>query len=323
MELVEKDIENLVYTYPWLLDERYMISNIKGACGEVGRQINIGGKNINRFIDLLFKDSRDGRPVIVELKKESLKRQHIGQILEYKALITALDDEKRELWLNEFGKNYYAPKMILIGTEASEEVEISANLSGIEIRVIKGIKELNFQSINEMNGKLNNWNEFINSGNRTLEERGQWVEEVHKNVKKLMEDYENITVSKICNTTESNSYIENDIFPFLNMKIKQNDKTILGFYEYYDENIAFSKEHIYCDVIIEKIENGQIEEEQEIKALQKEVIQYLEKKGFTVHFVNKEFITLKINRKEIQNNRKFKTLFDKLILCSIDIKNIF
>ncbi|WP_255547793.1 hypothetical protein [Crassaminicella indica] len=41
----------------------------------------------------MFKDTRDNRPVIVELKKESLIRENIAQILEYRALVVSMDDE--------------------------------------------------------------------------------------------------------------------------------------------------------------------------------------------------------------------------------------
>ncbi|MBU3108079.1 hypothetical protein [Clostridium gasigenes] len=82
MILKEKDIEDIIYNSPWLMDERFVIPNIRGAKNQPGRQVNIGGIRLNRYIDLLFKDTRDNRPVIVELKKCRLERENIAQILE-------------------------------------------------------------------------------------------------------------------------------------------------------------------------------------------------------------------------------------------------
>jgi hypothetical protein len=69
MKITEQQIENIIYESPLLLDERYIIPKISGKSGENGRQVNVGKDN-NRYIDLLFKDTRDNRPVIIELKKE-------------------------------------------------------------------------------------------------------------------------------------------------------------------------------------------------------------------------------------------------------------
>ncbi len=37
MDLLEKNIEDIIYNSPWLLDERYIIPKIKGSRNEFGR----------------------------------------------------------------------------------------------------------------------------------------------------------------------------------------------------------------------------------------------------------------------------------------------
>lgn len=102
MQLQEKHIEDIIYNSPWLLDERFIVSSIKGIAGP-GRQVNVG-KGQNRYIDLLFKDTRDNRPVVIELKKGELVRENIAQILEYRALVISIDEDARVEWEKEFEK---------------------------------------------------------------------------------------------------------------------------------------------------------------------------------------------------------------------------
>ncbi|MGL5255746.1 MAG: hypothetical protein ACRC76_01820 [Proteocatella sp.] len=277
MNLLEKDIEDIIYSSPWMLDERYIIPKIKGSRNEFGRQINIGRECLNRYIDLLFKDTRDERPVIVELKKNKLKRADIGQILEYKALLVSMEESNKNEWQSEFGKNYYYPKLILIGTEASEEVKITANLSGVEIRTLVGVEELevNFKSIYDINEKLSNWNKFLNTGNRTLEDRDNWIIEIHEWIKNIISEYhseEITTINNIYRTKKSHGWITETVYPFINIPIyyKQDKIELGGIYEYFDENMPFSDEHIYFDFVIRSIFDEEYEDENKLEKLKNE-----------------------------------------------------
>lgn len=252
MNLLEKDIEDIIYNSLWLLDERYVIPKIKGSRNEFGRQINIGRNGLNRYIDLLFKDTRDNRPVIVELKKETLIRENIAQILEYRALMVSMDDESKIEWKSEFGQNYYYPKLILVGTFASEEVKISANLAGIEIRTLVGIEDLevNFSDIKDINDKLNNWNKFLNTGNRTLEDRDEWIEEVYHWTKEIIDEYENKevnTIKRLYKTSIKDAWITERANAFINIPFYYKDRYLCGLYEYYDEELSFSQDHVYFE----------------------------------------------------------------------------
>ena len=177
MELLEKNIEDLIYKFPWILDERFAIPKIKGSEGP-GRQVIVGENGYRREIDLLFKDTRDNRPVIIELKKTKLKNEHIAQILEYRSLIVSMNTDGNGQWIDEFGNNYHSPKMILVGTDASEETEVCANLAGIEIRRVEGMEVLDLKNLDSLTKKVKAWDDFRNSGKRDLLDRDEWIREL-------------------------------------------------------------------------------------------------------------------------------------------------
>lgn len=255
MKLTEKHIESLIYNSPWLLDERYSIPKIKGSAGW-GRQIDLGKGN-NRFIDLLFKDNRDNRPVIVELKRGKVVRENIAQILEYRGLLLSLDEEHKDEWESEFESNFYIPKLLLIGASADEETIISANLSGIDLRFFENSKSNNieFRNFKQLQVKIKEWNEFRQSGNRTLIERDDWLQEIIDLVSEFVNEFAKTkktvlstiqTIPKL-NKSITKSYIDYN-FPFLNIPVLYEGEQILGIYEFYDEHSPFSAEHFYIDI---------------------------------------------------------------------------
>ena len=65
----EKEFENILVKYPELIEEGLLIK---------GRQVNINGK----FVDLIFQD-RHGQQLIVEIKKGTIKRENLGQLMDY------------------------------------------------------------------------------------------------------------------------------------------------------------------------------------------------------------------------------------------------
>ena len=283
MKLIERDIEDIIYKAPWLLDERFVIADISGSCGK-GRQINIGRNGVKRFIDLLFKDIRDSRPVIVELKKEVLARENIAQILEYRALIVSMDEKNKMEWQNEFGINYFSPKMMLIGLEVPEEVRISANLAGIDIKQLSGLDklEVDFSQIGEITSKIEQWSTFLKSGNRHIDDRGEWVESVFDLVVNIIDDYPDdvSTCNAVCRTSSKNSYITEEVFPFINIPILYNDNHLLGLYEYYDDKVKFSNEHIYCDFVMNCVDR--LKANNELEGIKNKVKDHLRSKGYNL-----------------------------------------
>jgi hypothetical protein len=325
MILKEKDIEDIIYNSPWLMDERFVIPTIRGKENQPGRQVNIGGIRINRYIDLLFKDTRDNRPVIVELKRDGLVRENIAQILEYKALIISMDDDTKTEWQREFGKNYYCPKLILVGTNASEEVRLSANLAGIEIRTLVGEEnlEVDFNEINEINKRLNEWNKFLKSGNRTIDDRAEWVKEIGDLIKEIVDDFDDDKVStkKLYEVSSKNGWVESVVFPFVNISIYYEDRPLCGLYEYFDESLVFSSEHIYFDFLVEKIRDLGDGNEELTNQLEEKATKMLKSKGYDVIVINEGMATIKISRRILEDIVKFKETLSKLIRSAIALNN--
>jgi hypothetical protein len=313
MKMTEQQIEDIIYNSPWLLDERFIIPKIPGSRGENGRQINIG-KDKSRFIDLLFKDTRDDRPVIIELKKGKIIRENIAQTLEYRALVASLNDDTREIWLNEFKQNYFAPKMILIGNEADEDTIISANLAGIEIRTFKTEydEEIGFDSIKELKTKLKEWNNFRNSGNRTLIERGDWILSIHARLSDIInEEYgEELTINRPVRLSQKKSYVD-QIFPFVNIFLSYDDEVLIGLYEYWDVELPFDDKFIYCDFCF-------LMDSEDVEEFDDKIIlnfkKQMEKAGFDlVNYSDYKTPIIKIPRSVLENESEFKKTIKLLI----------
>ena len=74
----ESDFESILERYPELIEDGLIFE---------GRQVALGRKHI----DLLFRDKFDQK-LIVELKRGTILRRHIGQILDYEGDILSPDD---------------------------------------------------------------------------------------------------------------------------------------------------------------------------------------------------------------------------------------
>jgi RecB family endonuclease NucS len=106
LELSEKQFEDILAKYPELIEEGLSLE---------GRQVNVAGK----AVDLLFKDSH-GDILIVELKKGTIERKHIGQILDYEGYL-----------VSEFNP---ATRVMLIGSYVPKNFQKSLEHHGIEYR---------------------------------------------------------------------------------------------------------------------------------------------------------------------------------------------
>ncbi len=319
MNLSEKDIEEILYQSPWLLDERFQIPNVKGKGGGIpGRQVNIGRVDINRYIDLLFKDTRDNRPVIVELKKDELTRENIAQILEYRALVVSLDDDIKTEWQDEFGQNYYCPKLILIGSTVPDEVKISANLAGVEVRTLKGMDELvvDFSDVNQISKKLSEWNWFLKSGNRTLSERSEYVTKIFQWAKDVVRDCgieELTTIKKLYVTSKKDSWIEGETYPFLNLPFFCKQEYLCGIYEHFDEQLNLSETHIYFDFLIQLIFQEEKQYEALIPEMEQKAQSLLKDKNYTVIRFENGMATILLDRTLLENGEQFKKELARLI----------
>jgi hypothetical protein len=316
MKLSEQQIEDIIYETPWIIDERFIIPEIKGVNKQNGRQVNVG-KHTARKIDLLFKDTRDNRPVIIELKKGKIQRENIAQILEYRALVNSLENEIKEEWVSVFQQNYYAPKMILIGESASDEAILTANLTGIELKVFSSSNmEKGFDSFTELKVKLKEWDSFRKSGNRTLIEREEWIEGIISQINNVIEkNFKDLTTINKPSSIR-NSYT-GGVYPFIDIPVSYLENLIIGFYEYADEDLPFDDKFIYCDFsyLYELEENDKLKNHDYIE-INKEI------KGLglkTMKYPDYEIHVLKIPRTYIEKDVKFEKLLKDIFSKAIEL----
>lgn len=106
--MFERDLEIVLANYPELIEDGMEF---------VGRQVCIDGK----FVDLLFRDKR-GTLVILELKRGTIKREHIAQLLDYEGYF--LDKESPDV------------RVMLVGTKVPTNFQKALDHHGIEWREI-------------------------------------------------------------------------------------------------------------------------------------------------------------------------------------------
>lgn len=127
INLSEKQVQQLVADYPWLLNIDYeIVSGLKNK----GMEYILSD---NKRADLILRDRISCRPIIVEFKAVPFYRENIGQILEYKARIIRESTNEYSVLKDIFGDKIYSPIMVLIVPNCSAEARLACNLSGIEI----------------------------------------------------------------------------------------------------------------------------------------------------------------------------------------------
>lgn len=320
MELLENQIEDIIYTSPWILDDNYIIAQIAGSRGQNGRQVN-PVKRGGKFIDLLFKDTRDNRPVVIELKKSTLTRESLGQILEYKSLLFSLDDEEKELWINEFGRYYYCPKLILIGSEIEESIQIAATLAGIDVRIFTTeISHIGLSSFESIIEKQEQWNRFRNCGIRAVHERKDWINNLLDQINEFLQDFhEKVrTIKKVPQPAITKTYFPQGN-PFINIPFYNgDDEYIAGFYEFYDASLPFDDEYIYCEF---NFVNDDIEAKL-LKNLKKQVVEFCTLNNLEYCEVGPNLMPiLKVKREVFENSRALNQLLSRFLEKALVIYN--
>jgi hypothetical protein len=115
----EDALEGILAKHPILIEEGLTL---------LGRQFSVGRLRV----DLLFKD-RFGDNLIVELKKGTIRREHVGQIMEYSGSLIE-------------GKPV---RLMLIGNRVPPSFQRSLEYHGIEWREIRKEKLLQFLEAND------------------------------------------------------------------------------------------------------------------------------------------------------------------------------
>jgi hypothetical protein len=125
--LQEKEVQRLICDFPWLLNLDY--ETIPELANKGLEYVLPGGNRI----DLILKDRRTKRPVIVEFKKVPFYRENIGQILEYKTKVLCEFQSESSILSTVFENNLYVPILILVVPSCTAESRLACNLAGIEI----------------------------------------------------------------------------------------------------------------------------------------------------------------------------------------------
>lgn len=323
MSLLEVQIEDIIYDAPWLLDTNFILPNIKGGKGK-GRQVNIGNSRINRYIDLLFKDIRDNRPVIVELKKGEVRREDISQILEYKALMITVEDERRECWREEYGMNFMCPKLILVAQSCTEENLISANLAGVDIRLFgeRVAQENLLQDIENIKYQINSWQQFLASGQASLLQRNEWIRQKHTEINNIISDLQinSLRLKPLYKTTAKNFWSTDTVFPFINFCISYNNYDAVGIYEYspFHDEYTYSDKYIYMDILIPSLyeirNDNSISNEVEMK-----LFEQMKQLGYSSGQYREGIITIQLDRNLLNDEERLKIILKDKVREALEI----
>ena len=308
----EAEVEDILYENFWIINPNYEIPDILGSTGKNGRQINIGNEN-PRYIDLLFKDTLDNRPVIIEIKKDWIDRKHIGQILEYKSLIYTLSDSAKESFLKEFENNYLAPKLLLIGYDIKPQIQLMANMAGIETRIFGDeIKKLKLNPT-ELKNQLKSLRLVIEN-RLELKSKPEFI----KNFSKELNDVVKNIHADLRSPTQKIRGGYNDEPIFFDQKVQFNNYCICGFYEYsmYDD-LLINENHFYVDLYYDdtKFTDEAINYININYPEEKYALDELEK------IKNLIGIPIKIHRNELKTDKNRKRIFKKYVKMAIELKS--
>lgn len=233
----EKDIQNFIAQYPWLLDLKY---EIIPELNKNGLEYYIEGK---KRTDLILRDNVTKCPVIVEFKFWNLERKDIGQVLEYKARIfTSFNDENTELfWI--FGNKLFSPKLVLVVRGSDDYGRIACSLQNIELFEFgnmekKIIGNLPFiKKVKDFSNSLKEHSPPIN------EDRPEYLKNnVYSVIENVFEKHglkEKLKYPRNANLYEWHDYYKN---LFLNRNLLPDEKMNIGIYE----DIIFDKDMSVC-----------------------------------------------------------------------------
>ncbi len=104
MDMDERTLEDIICRYPELIENGLSFK---------GRQVTVNGKRV----DVLFED-RHGQKLILEIKKGTVLRNHVGQLLDYEGDFVSVDNPN--------------VRVMLVGNRVPENLRRSLNHHGFE-----------------------------------------------------------------------------------------------------------------------------------------------------------------------------------------------
>jgi len=322
----EIEIEDYLYKNPWLINPSYEIARIKGEKVN-GRQVNVGNEvSGGRYIDLLLKDTLSGRPVIVELKKDEIQRKDIGQTLEYRTLLLVLPDDIREQFSSEFGKIYLVPKLVLVGENCTEEVRLSANLAGIEIKELKR-KDISIIDIKKVKKEFESYHNLIYREGSSLRGRIGKIKIWFEILNAVSKEFNMLAYGG--DIILSNSWTGSS-FPFMDFGVKTSKdpiKYICGFHEFYfyakDEkyDLPYDSDFFYGEIWFADFKE-EIIKNKEAEKYVRDGLRHKEIKEVRIHQEGKSFIT-DIPRHYLEDNKELNSIFKKYIELSLGLRKLY
>ncbi|MDD2497869.1 MAG: hypothetical protein PHY90_07055 [Desulfitobacteriaceae bacterium] len=224
MELSEKQVQEFIADFPWLLNLDYeTIPELKNKGMEYGLYAN-------KRADLLLRDRKTGRLVIVEFKKVEFNRENVGQILEYRTRIINEYINKDTDLKDIFGTMLLTPILILVVPNCTAEARLTCNLSGVEIyeydktvpEIIVPEKRKALESlISEMKKDIIPFDE----------DRCEKVDGIYKEIRELLEEEDLLEAGWTTYKRPKGEYFDNIAHVFVNKWLFNDSDIGIGVYE--------------------------------------------------------------------------------------------
>jgi hypothetical protein len=222
-KLKEKDIQNLIADFPWLLNPNY--STIPELKRKGMEYTTTSGKRI----DLILRNTISNRPVLIEFKATEFNRENIGQILEYRARVLSEMTSDSSSLKSIFGDQLATPILVLVVSTCSKESRIAANLAGIEVYEFK--KDLTTFFLPEKQLILKEFAKNLSESVLPISETR------HETVKEIEDELLNVlTELGMPNAISKSKPIKHSYWPaidslFLNQWLFGNNEISIGIYE--------------------------------------------------------------------------------------------
>lgn len=223
MQLSEKEVQDFIADYPWLLNFNYeRVPQLKNK----GMEYILSD---SKRADLILRDKNSGQPVIIEFKAVPFYRENIGQILEYRARVINEYSSDDSILKQIFEDKLFAPKLVLVVPECTAEARLACNLSNIDIyEYNKTVPEI---IVPEKRKTLDEFIEAYKSDDIPVSNtRDQYVDDTYTKIRKVMEEENALYGWKNYKSAKA-EYLEVLNNLFINKTLFPTEDVMIGIYE--------------------------------------------------------------------------------------------
>ena len=223
LNLTEKQVQEFIADYPWLLNFDY--ERVPGLKNK-GMEYTMSD---SKRADLILRDRKSGRPVIVEFKKINFYRENIGQILEYKARIVSEITNADSVLKDIFDDKILVPILVLVVPNCTAEARLACNLSDIDIyEYNKTIPEI---IIPEKRKTLDEFIEHYKNDDIPFnDDRDEYIKEIYSQIKELMKEENCVEAWKDYRSPSGEYFTILNHF-FINKWFFSDNQVSIGIYE--------------------------------------------------------------------------------------------